>query len=182
MFKLRADSPTWAVAESEGDEITAFVSHDETKAQVVFKKDNDPSVGLASEPITVSLIGLYDGSQNLCCLRPHTTDVVRLAWEMLCTNRGNLQDAVLRQLQEASVGLDNPVEISRNPFREGMIARVFVDGDLADIHLLSTWIADGSLFIQDRDEVVFQEPFVIRENNRENGYRVVALALSEVDE
>ena len=80
------------------------------------------------------------------------------------------------------MGLDNPVEISRNPFREGMIAHVFVDGDLADIHLLSTWIADGSLFIQDRDEVVFQEPFIIRENNRENGYRVVALALSEVDE
>lgn len=48
--------------------------------------------------------------------------------------------------------------------------------------MLSTWIADGSLFIQDRDEVVFQEPFIIRENNRENGYRVVALALSEVDE
>ena len=181
MFKLRADSPTWAVAESEGGEIAAFVSHNETKAQVVFKNDNDPSVGLASEPVTISLIGLYDGSQNVCCLRPHTTDVVRLAWEMLCTNRENLQDAVLRQLQEASVGLDNPVEISRNPFREGMIARVFVDGDLADIHLLSTWIADGSLFIQDRDEVVFQEPFIIQENNRENGYRVVALALSEVD-
>lgn len=42
MFKLRADSPNWAVVESEGDEITAFVSHDETKAQVVFKKDDDP--------------------------------------------------------------------------------------------------------------------------------------------
>lgn len=182
MFKLRADSPTWAVAESEGDEITAFVSNNETKAQVVFKKDNDLSVGLASEPVTVSLIGLYDVSQNVCCLRPHTTDVVRLAWELLCSGKESLQDAVLRQLQEASVGLDNPVEISRNPFREGMIARVFVDGDLADIHLLSTWIADGSLFIQDRDEVVFQEPFVIRENNRESGYRVVALALSEVDE
>lgn len=182
MFKLRADSPTWAVAESEDGEITAFVSHDETKAQVVFKKDNDPSVGLASEPVTISLIGLYDGSKGFGCLRPHTADVVRMAWELLYYEKENLQDAVLRQLQEASVGLDNPVEISRNPFREGMIARVFVDGDLADIHLLSTWIADGSLFIQDCDEVVFQEPFVIRENNRGGGYRAVALALSEVDE
>ena len=51
MFKLRADSPTWAVAESEDSEIAAFVSHDDTKAQVIFKKDNDPSVGLASEPV-----------------------------------------------------------------------------------------------------------------------------------
>lgn len=86
MFKLRADSPTWAVAESEGGEIAAFVSHNETKAQVVFKNDNDPSVGLASEPVTVSLIGLYDGSQNVCCLRPHnrrgpTGLGIALLWE-----------------------------------------------------------------------------------------------------
>lgn len=182
MFNLRADSPTWAVAESEYSEITAFVSHDETKAQVVFKKDNDPSVGLASEPVTVSLIGLHDGNQNLCCLRPHTTDVVRLAWELLCSGKENLQDAVLRQLQEASAGLDNPVEISRNPFREGMIARVFVDSDLAETHLLSTWIVNGSLFIQDNDEVVFPEPFVIQASNRRNCYKAAARILSEVDE
>lgn len=182
MFKLRADSPTWAVAESEGGEIAAFVSHDETKAQVVFKKDNDPSVGLASEPVTVSLIGLYDGNQNICCLRPHTPDVVRLAWEISCTNRDNLQDAVLRQLQEASAGLDNPVEISRNPFREGMIARVFVDGDLTETHRLSSWIMNGSLFIQDNDEVVFPEPFIVQANNRWNCYKAAARILSEVDE
>lgn len=181
MFKLRADSPTWAVAELEGGEITAFVSHNETKAQVVFKKDRDPSVGLVSEPVTISLIGLYDSSQNICCLRPHTNDVVRLAWEISCTNKENLQEAVLRQLQEASTGLDNPVEISQNPFREGMIARVFVDGDLADVYLLSTWIADGSLLIQDNDEVVFQEPLIIHANNRWNSYKLAALALSEVD-
>lgn len=181
MFKLRADSPTWVVAESEGGEITAFVSHNETKAQVVFKKDNDPSVGLASEPVTISLIGLYDGNQNLCCLRPHTTDVVRLAWEMLCTNRENLQDAVLRTLREATQGLDNTVEITQNPFRDGMIARVFVDGDLADIHLLSTWIVNGSLYIQDNDEVIFPEPFAIQANNRWNCYKAAARILGEVD-
>lgn len=182
MFKLRADSPTWAVAESEGGDITAFVSHDETKAQVVFKKDSDTSVGLASEPVTVSLIGLCDSSQNICCLRPHTPDVVRLAWEMLFTNRETLQDAVLRQLQEASAGLDNPVEISRNPFREGVIARVFVAGDLAETHLLSTWIMNGSLFIQDNDEIVFPEPFIIQANNRWNCYKAAARILSEVEE
>lgn len=182
MFKLRADSPTWAVVESEGGSIAAFVSHDDTRAKVIFKKDDDPSIRLASEPVTVNIFGLYDEKQNICCLRPHTADVVRLAWEMSCTNRENLLDAVLRTLREATQGLDNTVEIIRNPFRDGMIVRVFVDGDLAETHLLSAWVVNGSLYIQDNDEVVFPEPFVIHANNRWNSYKAAARILSQVEE
>lgn len=182
MFKLRADSPTWAVAESEGAQVVAFVSHDDTRAKVVFKKDDDPSIRLASEPVTVNIFGLYDKKQNICCLRPHTVDVVRLAWEMSCTNRENLQDAVLRTLRDATQGLDNTIEIAKNPFRDGMIARVFVDGDLAETHLLSTWIINGSLYIQDNDEIVFPEPFAIQANNRWNCYKAAARILNEVDQ
>lgn len=181
MFKLRVDSPTWAVAESEGGSITAFVSHDDTRAKVIFKKDDDPFIRPASEPVTVNISGLYDEKRNICCLRPHTVDVVRLAWEMSCTNKENLQDAVLRTLREATQGLDNTIEITKSPFRDGMIVRVFVDGDLAETHLLSTWIINGSLYIQDNDEVVFQESLVIQANNRWNCYKAAARILSEVD-
>jgi len=181
MFKLRAYSPTWAVAESEEAQIVAFVSYDETRAKVVFKKDDDPSIRLASAPVTVNISGLCDGTANACYPRQYTGDVVRLAREMSCANKENLQDAVLKSIREATQGLDNIVEISQNPFRDGMISRVFVDGDLAETHLLITWIVNGSLYIQDNDEVVFPEPFVIQANNRRNCYKAAARILSEVE-
>lgn len=182
MFKLRADAPTWAVAESEDLKITAFVSHDDVYAEIIFASQDHPRARLASKPVTIRIDALYDKEANACCLRPHTANIVRLAWELFCTGKDTLRDSVIKSLRNAACGLDNQVEFFQNPLGDGIFAKIYVDGELAERHLLQAWIAEGVLVLQDDDKKVFPNPAKVGASNNAAGFEAVARILNDVEE